>query len=191
CADATLLAQRGGTVDERVIVVATGVGLEPNVQQLPVLPQGGGELRHIPVAAAQMTAVEAEASIERAARPSEPGGGESRRDQPTMRRPSGMNAFCPGAVGEEFERTRRLAARQPERVGKLLPVQTSHLAGDQRTRERPADASRMKAAVVKSAARYEAYTDVRFHARRQCRQQGTPVGRRFFTGGERGGHDAR
>src|SRR5262249_15609736 len=117
CADATFLAQCRGTVDERVIEVATRVGLEPNVQKLPALPQGRGERCGIPVAAAQMATVETEASVEGAARPGESGGGESRRDQTSMRRPAGMNAFRPGTVGEEFERPCGLAARQPERVG--------------------------------------------------------------------------
>ena len=95
--------------------------------------------------------VEAVGALEDRARAREAGLREVRRHHARMRRPAGVQALGPGAVGQVLDNPARLAAAEPERRGELGRGQAEEPPGGGGGAERAAERGRVEAAPVERA----------------------------------------
>src|SRR5262245_59793510 len=107
--NATLAAQAGGAVDERMRHVAGGIGLQRYVAHVSPPAEIARDDVEVSPVTAEMAAVEAEAAVEYGARSGEAARGQAHRDQAAVCGPPGMDALRPRAVGEELHQPRRHA----------------------------------------------------------------------------------
>ena len=133
-----------------------------------------GQHRQIPLAVADVAAIQSEATVEDAARSAEAGGGETRRYDTAVRRPAGVQTLHPRAVGQKLHRARRLASGEPKGVGELQGAERRYFP-PRCTGGSAAHAGGMKAAVVEAAGSHKPDADVHLHAEGEGRQQRRPV----------------